>query len=114
MKNIFIATLLMLSGVFYAQEVKPKYEVVNNMVKATYYHDNGQIKQEGFYLDGKLHGKWTSYTESGSKQTMGEYESGAKVGKWFFWNDKSLSEVDFSKSKIDAVKKWSQDALVNN
>ena len=51
MKNIFIATLLMLSGVFYAQEVKPKYEVVNNMVKATYYHDNGQIKQEGFYLD---------------------------------------------------------------
>jgi antitoxin component YwqK of YwqJK toxin-antitoxin module len=114
MKNIFIATLLMLSGVFYAQEVKPKYEVVNNMVKATYYHDNGQIKQEGFYLDGKLHGKWTSYTESGSKQTMGEYESGAKVGKWFFWNDKSLSEVDFSKNKIDAVKKWSQDALVNN
>jgi antitoxin component YwqK of YwqJK toxin-antitoxin module len=114
MKNIFIATLLMLSGVFYAQEVKPKYEVVNNMVKATYYHDNGQIKQEGFYLDGKLHGKWTSYTESGSKQTMGEYESGAKVGKWFFWNDKSLSEVDFYKNKIDAVKKWSQDALVNN
>lgn len=114
MKKIFIATLLVFSGIFYAQEVKPKYEVVDKMVKATYYHDNGQIQQEGFYLDGKLHGKWTSYTEAGAKQTMGEYESGAKVGKWFFWSGDSLSEVDFSKSKIKSVKKWSQDALVTN
>ncbi len=114
MKKIILIVALLVSGMFFAQEVKPKFEIVDNMVKATYYHDNGQIKQEGFYLDGKLHGKWISYTEAGVKQTIGEYENGAKVGKWFFWNDKSLSEVDFSKSKIDAVKKWSQDALVNN
>lgn len=114
MKKIFILTLLMFSSIFYAQEVKPKFEIVDNMVKATYYYDNGQVKQEGFYLDGKLHGKWISYTETGARQTMGEYENGAKVGKWFFWSGESLSEVDFSKSKIESVKKWSQDALVNN
>ena len=114
MKNIIIAAVLMVSGVFFAQEVKPKFEIVDNMVKATYYHDNGQISQEGFYLDGKLQGKWTSYTVTGAKQTMGEYENGSKVGKWFFWNNASLSEVDFSKSKMKSVKKWSQDALVNN
>jgi antitoxin component YwqK of YwqJK toxin-antitoxin module len=104
----------MFSSIFYAQEVKPKFEIVDNMVKATYYYDNGQVKQEGFYLDGKLHGKWISYTEAGARQTMGEYDNGAKVGKWFFWSGESLSEVDFSKSKIESVKKWSQDALVNN
>lgn len=114
MKKIVLVAALLVSGVFFAQEVKPKFEVVDNMVKATYFHDNGQVSQEGFYLDGKLHGKWTSYTEAGAKQTMGEYENGAKVGKWFFWNEASLSEVDFSKSKIESVKKWSQDALVNN
>ncbi len=114
MKNIIIAAVLMISGVFFAQEIKPKFEVVDNMVKATYYHDNGQVSQEGLYLDGKLHGKWVSYTEAGAKQTMGEYENGAKVGKWFFWNENSLSEVDFSKSKMESVKKWSNEVLVKN
>lgn len=114
MKKIILVAALLVSGMFFAQEIKPKFEVVDNMVKATYYHDNGQVSQEGLYLDGKLHGKWVSYTEAGAKQTMGEYENGAKVGKWFFWNENSLSEVDFSKSKMESVKKWSQDALVNN
>ena len=114
MKKIIIVAALMVSGVFFAQEVKPKFEVVDNMVKATYYFDNGQVKEEGFYLDGKLHGKWVSYTESGVKQTIGEYESGTKVGKWFFWNENSLNEVDFSNSRIAEVKKWSKDVLVKN
>uniref|UniRef100_UPI0040494BCB toxin-antitoxin system YwqK family antitoxin n=1 Tax=Flavobacterium sp. TaxID=239 RepID=UPI0040494BCB len=114
MKKIVIVAALLVSGMFFGQEVKPKFEVVNNMVKATYYFDNGQVKQEGFYLDGKLHGKWTAYTEVGSKQTTGEYENGVKVGKWFFWNENTLSEVDFSKSKIESIKKWSQEVLVNN
>ena len=108
-----MAALLVFSGVFYAQEVKPKLEVVDNMVKATYYFDNGQIREEGFYLDGKLQGKWISYTENGVKQTMGEYENGAKVGKWFFWSTNSLKEVDFATNKIEEVKNWSSEAIVN-
>ena len=114
MKKIFITALLVFSGVFYAQEIKPKFEVVDNMVKATYYFDNGQVKEEGFYLEGKLHGKWTSYTETGSKQTMGEYEKGAKVGKWLFWSTNSLKEVDFATNKIEEVKSWSSETLVEN
>ena len=54
MKKIVIAAVLLVSGMMSAQEVKPKYEVVDQMVKATYFYDNGQVKQEGFYLDGKL------------------------------------------------------------
>jgi antitoxin component YwqK of YwqJK toxin-antitoxin module len=114
MKKIIIVAALMVSGVFFAQEVKPKFEVVDNMVKATYYFDNGQVKEEGFYLDGKLHGKWVSYTESGVKQTIGEYESGTKVGKWFFWNENSLNEVDFSNSRIAEVKTWTKEVLAKN
>ena len=84
------------------------------MVKATYYYDNGQVKQEGYYLDGKLHGKWMAYNEDGSKQSIGEYNKGTKTGKWFFWSDASLNEVDFSDSRIAEVKKWSKDVLVKN
>ena len=60
MKKIILVAALLVSGMFFAQEIKPKFEVVDNMVKATYYHDNGQVSQEGLYLDGKLHGKWVS------------------------------------------------------
>jgi antitoxin component YwqK of YwqJK toxin-antitoxin module len=102
------------AGVLSAQEVKPKYEVANQLVKATYYHDNGTVKQEGFYKDGKLHGKWISYNENGTKQAMGEYVDGEKSGKWFFWNNTTLTEVDYSDSRIAEVKKWSKDAVVLN
>ncbi len=114
MKNLIIAGVLLVSGLMSAQEVKPKFEVVDQMVKATYFYDNGQIKQEGTYLDGKLHGKWVSYNEDGSKQTMGEYENGNKTGKWFFWSQTALNEVDFANSRIAEVKRWSKEALVKN
>ncbi|SHI93866.1 toxin-antitoxin system YwqK family antitoxin [Flavobacterium haoranii] len=113
MKKVMIVAVLLVSGVMFAQ-VEPKFEVVDQMVKATYYHDNGQIKEQGFYLDGKLHGKWSSFNEDGTKLTMGEYSNGMKTGKWFFWNENSLSEVDYSNSRIADVKKWSRETLAKN
>ncbi|MCR5860914.1 membrane-binding protein [Flavobacterium sp. J372] len=112
MKKIIIAGLLLSACVVSAQEVKPKYEIENNLVKATYYHDNGNISQEGYFKDGKPHGKWTSFKEDGSKLGMGEYKDGVKCGKWFFWGDTQLSEVDYSNSRIADVKTWSNTAVV--
>ena len=114
MKKLVIMSVLLASGMMFSQEIEPKFEVVDQMVKATYYHDNGQIKEQGFYLDGKLHGKWVSYNEDGTRQTTGEYENGKKTGKWFFWNENSLNEVDFNNSRVADVKKWSREALAKN
>lgn len=114
MKNMIIAGIMLVTTLTFAQEVKPKYEIVGQEVKTTYYYDNGQIKQEGNYLNGKPNGKWVSYNEDGTKQAIGEFENGAKKGKWFFWSESSLTEVDFSDSRIAEVKKWSKDVLVKN
>ena len=114
MKNVVLAGILLVTSLTFAQELTPKYEIVGQEVKATFYHDNGQIKQVGNYLNGKPNGKWVAYNEDGSKQAIGEYANGSKTGKWFFWNEASLSEVDFSESRIAEVKKWSKDVLVNN
>ena len=114
MKKIIIAGLLLSACVVSAQNVEPKYEIENQMVKATYYHDNGNIKQEGYYKDGKLHGKWLAYNEDGTKQSLGEYNNGTKCVKWFFWNNATLSEVDYNDSRVAEVKKWSTDAIVLN
>lgn len=114
MKKIIIAGLLFSAGLLSAQNVKPKLEVVGQMAKATYYYDNGQVKQEGTYKDGKLHGNWIAYNQDGTKQSMGEYTDGQKSGKWFFWTNAVLNEVDFADSRIAEVKKWSKDALAVN
>ena len=95
MKKVVIAVVLLVSSLSFAQEVKPKLEVVDQMVKATYYYDNGQVKQEGYYLDGKLHGKWMAYNEDGTKQSIGEYSKGAKTGN---------AEAKIEKSILDKIK----------
>jgi antitoxin component YwqK of YwqJK toxin-antitoxin module len=51
---------------------------------------------------------------NGNKKSIGDYSNGEKTGKWFFWNDKSLSEVDYSNSRVANVKSWKQDALAKN
>lgn len=116
MKKILFAGLLLSAGVLSAQTQTNdhKFSVENNIVKATYYYDNGNVKQEGFYKDGKLHGSWTSFNENGTKQSMGEYANGMKAGKWFFWTGATLNEVSFADSRVAEVKKWSQDAVVVN
>jgi antitoxin component YwqK of YwqJK toxin-antitoxin module len=114
MKKTMILSVLLLTGFTFAQQVKPILEQKDDLVKATYHYANGQIQQEGFFKDGKLTGQWIAYDENGNKKSIGEYTEGQKTGKWFFWNDNSLSEVDYSKSKIENVKAWTQQALVKN
>ena len=114
MKKVIIIAAFLVSGIFYGQEIQPKYEIVGNEVKATYFHDNGQVKQEGNYLNGKLQGKWVSYSDNGNKETIGEYNNGVKVGKWFFWTKETLNEVNYTDNRVAEVRKWSEEVLVKN
>jgi antitoxin component YwqK of YwqJK toxin-antitoxin module len=111
MKKIMMIAVLVVSSVTFAQNSEPKLEEVNGIVKATYYHENGQVQQEGFFADGKLEGKWVSFDQNGVKIAIAEYSNGVKVGNWFFWNNDGLSEVDYSKDNILSVKKWSKGSV---
>lgn len=111
MKTYLLALALVFSGIMYAQDAKPVLEPFGNKVKATYFYENGQIQQEGFFENGKLEGFWVAYNEDGSKKSSGFYKEGAKVGKWFFWKDANLSEVDYSNNAIAMVKNWKQEAI---
>ncbi|EIJ38511.1 toxin-antitoxin system YwqK family antitoxin [Galbibacter orientalis] len=108
MKKSILIFAMLFSLVMVAQNVenKPKLEKEGEMVKATYFHDNGSIAQTGFYLDGKLHGEWKSYNEEGKKIAMAEYNNGKKTGKWFFWNEDSLKEVNYEDNRIAKVTTW--------
>lgn len=114
MKKILFFGALFISGLTFAQTAKPVLEQEGSLVKATYYFENGKVQQQGYFKDGKLTGQWVAFDAHGNKKSIGEYTNGEKTGKWFFWNDKSLSEVDYSNSRVASVKSWKQDALAKN
>ncbi len=113
MKKFMIVVALLFSVVIFAQKVAPKHEIVDGLVKSTYFHDNGVVSQTGFYKDGKVHGQWTSFDTAGNKIAIGNFANGSKTGKWFFWTNKNLSEVDYSSSRVATVKTWKQDVVAS-
>lgn len=97
-----------------AQDIKPVFVKDGDLVKGTFYYEDGSISQEGTYKDGKLHGNWISFDKNGNKVAMANYENGEKTGKWFFWSEDKLTEVDYNENRIAEVKTYSyQGALVN-
>jgi len=108
MKTILSAVLLMfICSMSHAQVNDIKVETTGELTEVTYYHDNGEIQQTGYFNEeGKLDGVWKSYDISGKKIAVGNYKNGRKVGKWFFWTDNSLNEVDFIDSRIINVSEW--------
>lgn len=113
MKKYFIIGAMLVSGMMSAHHTEPKLEAYGNLVKATYYHENGQIQQTGFFKDGKLEGQWVAYDTKGVKKSVGEYSNGEKIGKWVFFGESNLAEVNYKNNKIESVKNWKAEALAN-
>ncbi|MGC1515297.1 MAG: nicotinic acid mononucleotide adenyltransferase [Maribacter sp.] len=115
MKKLLLIAVLTLSFGVFAQEVKPTFEKVGDKVKATYFHANGEIAQQGFFLNEKLEGQWKMFNEKGDKIAMGNYDNGVKTGKWLFWEGNTKKEVNFDNNKIASVSNTnSKEAVVTN
>ena len=112
MKKLMILAVVLFSGALFAQNAKPVLEPFGKKIKATYFHENGQVQQVGYFENGKLEGIWVSYDESGNRIATGEYAQGVKTGKWLFWNDEQLAEVAYSENNVMSVKNWAQEAVV--
>ena len=113
MKKAILILVVLFSVGIYAQDTEPTFEKVGKMVKATYFHENGEIAQTGYLMKGKLHGQWLMYDAKGKKIASGKYVYGKKEGKWFFWEGDLLREVDFEDNKIASVKNWNESQVVS-
>lgn len=113
MKKAIFFLAVMFSVCMYPQDTEPTFEKVGKVVKATYFHENGEIAQIGYLLKGKLHGQWFMYNVDGKKIASGKYNEGKKSGKWFFWEAQILKEVDFANNRIVNVKNWNQSEVVS-
>ncbi len=113
MKRIIALLIIVIAAnTTFAQECKKTckkdaYVLVDGLIEATLYHDNGAIAQTGFYNeDNKLQGEWTSYDSNGNKTAVAQYDKGRKVGTWQFYQGETMKEVTYSDSGIAEVKTW--------
>ncbi len=117
MKNILCAALFIAGSAVFAQEKAPKpvFEKQGDLTKGTFYYDDGSIRQEGAYKNGKLHGEWISYNKDGEKTAIAQYKQGQKDGVWFYWSGDKLTQVEYDENNIASVDSWKSDTpLVSN
>lgn len=114
MKKLIVLLVIMMFGTVIGQNIEPKLEVVGQLVKATYYYQNGATAQEGFFKNGKLEGKWTSYEMNGNVKAVAFYAEGKKSGKWSY-NDQGLNTttVDYAENQIVAVNNIKSNIIVD-
>ena len=105
MKKIIAALILVLTatGVAFAQENEPYFEKQDDLVKATYYHDNGMIREVGYFKDEKLHDQWIRYDKSGKISVVANYDNGIKEGKWYIVGEETTKEITYKKNKLIKV-----------
>lgn len=103
MKKLVLIMVMAFTFGAIAQDVEPKFEKEGNKVKATYFHANGEISQEGYFLNEKLEGEWKMFNDKGDKIAVGNYTKGAKTGTWMFWEGDEVKEVNFSNNRIAGV-----------
>lgn len=112
MKKLIVLACLLTFGLTQAQKVKPTYEKAGDLVKVTYFYDNGTVKEQGFFKNKKLAGTWTAFDVKGNKTVIAHYKNGKKVGKWFMWSKEGLREINYEKNVIASVQTWKEDTKI--
>ena len=105
MKKIFSALIiaLVVTSFAFAQEKEPTFEKQEDLVKATYYHENGMIKEVGYFKDEKLHDQWIRYDKSGKISVVANYDNGIKEGKWYIVGEETTKEITYKENKLIKV-----------
>ena len=100
----FLLVFVFFTSISTAQNVEPKFEKQDNLTKATYYFDNGNIKEVGFFKNEKLQGKWVTYNQDGKITAIANYQNGKKEGKWFVISKDSIKELTYKSNKLIEIK----------
>jgi antitoxin component YwqK of YwqJK toxin-antitoxin module len=92
-KTIALLLALAVSASTIAQSTAPStsYTKMNgNKTKFTSYHENGKIKEIGYFLNENKDGVWEHYNESGVKTSEANFTNGVKDGNWSIWNESGV------------------------
>jgi len=70
-----------------------------------FWHENGQLEEEGSFVNGKREGLWRFWYENGQLKQEGSYVNGEREGLWRFWyeNGQLLSEGSYVNAKREGL-----------
>lgn len=82
--------------------------------RITYYNDGKTKDTEGFYINGKLEGKFSSWYYKGQKESELFFENNKPEGKFIFWykNGKPKQELIYENGKLIKTTEWSEEGKV--
>jgi len=100
----FSIIFILFFGFTFAQNMEPKFEKQNDLTKATYFYENGDVKEIGYFKNEKLQGKWVSYNQKGKITAIANYENGIKEGMWYINTDGAVKELTYQSNKLIKVK----------
>lgn len=78
--------------------------VVDNFIT---YHCNGNVKEVGNYVDGKLEGEFREYDESGKLMVLCYFKNGVIDGLLTYWRDSDTGLLFETSMYKDGVKLYS-------
>ncbi|QNM85350.1 nicotinic acid mononucleotide adenyltransferase [Polaribacter pectinis] len=110
MKKLIAICIFFVAAIGYSQDNQPTYTAQGDLVKATYYFEDGAVKTQGYFKDKKLTGEWTRFDKEGNKIQLAYYNDGKKVGKWFVWTKESLKEINYDNNVVVNVNLWKPEA----
>ena len=114
MKKIATLVLVFVVAFTYAQDKSPVFEKAGDLVKATYFYEDGSVKEQGFFKDKKLTGQWVQFDQSGNKTMIAHYKEGNKVGRWFSLKGNLIKEINFQNNTVVSVKNIDKEILALN
>lgn len=114
MKTLAFILAVMINVSVIAQTTAPTYNKVNGMLKVTSYHENGNVKEVGYFIDDKKVGVWENFNESGIKVAEASYTNGVKDGNWSVWNDKGvmLYHMVYDNGKRVLATQWDENGTL--
>lgn len=73
------------------------YSIGKRAYRVVFYYEDGNVRETGFFKDGKLHGHWVSYYEDGAVRAEANFLLNRKLGTWHFWqaSGESLGSIEY-------------------
>ncbi|GMN09924.1 hypothetical protein MTsPCn9_19670 [Croceitalea sp. MTPC9] len=70
------------------------------------YHDNGNLKSQGWKIEDSKEDFWKHYHANGQLMSQGHYKKNTKVGYWYFYDTNGRIEMEGHFKNNQKVKWW--------
>ena len=99
MKKILLTTVFVLACLFFKTQT----------CEFRKFHDNGRIKESGFFTDNLRDSIWTTYDERGNKTSVAFFNKGVKIGTWQILQPDKLIEIVYINGRKSKYLEYSLD-----